>query len=272
MTDLRLGKWEDVLADVGEVDAVICDPPYSQRTHEGHADGTGVAREAAAAIGTLSRVQYERNKRLAGEEKRMRIDNRNGAVYSAGVSRRRDIEYAHWTPADVSAFVDSWAPRNRGWFVCLSDHSLCSAYEAAYERHGLTTFAPVAILIPGMTVRMAGDGPSSWTIYANVARPKRLSKWGTLPGGYTGSPGERVHIGGKPLWLMRELVKDYSRENDLVVDPCMGAGTTGLACRIEGRRFIGAECDPVPFALAQERIERCAAKPPKNRNQLELVK
>ena len=38
MTDLRLGDWRDVLADVEEVDAVICDPPYGARTHRGNAD------------------------------------------------------------------------------------------------------------------------------------------------------------------------------------------------------------------------------------------
>lgn len=252
--DLRPGRWEDVLADVGEVDAVITDAPYSKRTHEGHADGTGLAREAEP--GSLSRVRYERNKRLAGEEKRMRVDRRNGNVYSVGVSRRRDITYVHWTTEDVDAFVDAWAPRNRGWFVCLSDHALCNAYEAAYERRGLTTFAPVGVLIPGMTVRLAGDGPSSWMLYANVARPKRLSKWGTLPGGYTGGPGERIHIGGKPLWLMRALVRDYTRKGDLIADPCMGACTTGLAAGIEGRRFVGAEVDPKTFALAKDRVSK----------------
>jgi hypothetical protein len=253
MSDLRLGRWEDVLSGVTEADAVVVDAPYSERTHKGHADGTGVAREAAAG-GSLSRVKYERNKRLDGEEKLMRVDKRNGAVYSVGVSRRRDLVYAHWTPADVDAFVNSWAPRNRGWFVCLSDHSLCAAYEAAYERHGLTTFAPVGVLIPGMTVRMAGDGPSSWMIYANVARPKRLSKWGTLPGGYTGGPGERVHIGGKPLWLMLALIRDYTRKGDLVVDPCAGAATTLLAAGMENRRAIGAECDPETYEVARKRL------------------
>jgi site-specific DNA-methyltransferase (adenine-specific) len=233
--DLRLGKWEDVLGDV-ECDAIISDPPYSKRTHEGH-DG---------AVDEL---------RLAGEEKRMRVDRRNGAVYSVGVSRRRAIDYGHWTQSDVNAFIDAWAPRNRGWFVCMSDHLLCPAYEAAYDRHGLTTFAPVGILIPGMTVRMAGDGPSSWMLYANVARPKRLSKWGTLPGGYTGGPGERVHIGGKPLWLMRALVRDYSRRGDLICDPCAGAGTTLLAAATEGRRAVGAEFDPKTHALAMKRIQ-----------------
>jgi hypothetical protein len=250
--DLRLGRWEDALADVREVDAVIVDAPYSKRTHDGHSDAVGPTRETVP--GSLGRVRYERNKRLAGEEKLMRVDRRTGAVYSVGISRRRDITYHHWTAVDVDAFVDSWAPRNRGWFVCLSDHALCPLYEEAFRRYGLTTFAPVGILIPGMTVRLAGDGPSSWMIYANVARPKALSKWGTLPGGYTGPPGERVHVGGKPLWLMRALVRDYTRRGDLIVDPCAGAATTLIAAATEGRRAVGAEVDPATHELAQRRI------------------
>jgi len=138
--------------------------------------------------------------------------------------------------------------------VCLSDSELCGAYREAYEANGLTGFQPVGVLIPGMTVRMAGDGPSSWMLYANVARPKRLSKWGTLPGGYTGGPGERVHIGGKPLWLMRALVRDYTKPGDLVCDPCAGAATTLIAAAEENRRSIGAEVDGETFEVAKKRI------------------
>jgi hypothetical protein len=214
--DLRLGRWEDVLDGV-EVDAVICDPPYSARVHEGH--------DAAVAFGCED--------------------------------MRHELSYSSWSSADVDAFVSSWAARNRGWFVCLSDNELCPVYRAAYERNGFTGFAPVGILIPGMTVRLAGDGPSSWMIYANVGRPKSLSRWGTLPGGYTGPPGERgVHIGSKPLWLMRALVRDYTRKGDLVCDPCAGAGTTLLAALAENRRAIGAEVDPETHAVAMARLSR----------------
>lgn len=226
--DLRLGRWQEALADVGEVDSLICDPPYSDRTHSGH--------DAAANMVNASGAWPRAN---GGADRRR---------------PRREISYTHWGPDDVRDFVAAWAPRCRGWLVCLSDSDLCGVYREAYEAHRLTGFQPVAILMPGMTVRMAGDGPSSWTIYANVARPKSLSKWGTLPGGYHGSPHGRGHIGGKPLWLMRALVRDYSRPNDIVCDPCAGGGTTARACMIEGRRFVGAEMDPDTHALAMERL------------------
>lgn len=229
--DLRMGRWQDVLEDVGEVDAVIADPPYSARVHEGHDDGAETANKAR-------RVKA------------------NG-VRDAGRPRRR-LGYDYWTDIQVHEFVASWAPRNRGWFVCLSDSELCGAYRSAFEAAGLTGFQPLPILIPGMTVRMCGDGPSSWAVYANVARPKALSKWGTLPGGYTGPIGsaERAAgvVGAKPLWAMRALVRDYTKPGNMICDPCAGGATTLLAAAIEGRRSVGAECDPATFAKAQRRL------------------
>lgn len=226
---LRLGKWEDVLTDINSVDAVITDPPYSARTHAGHDDGANLANKAARG--------HARS---------------NGGV---DVYRpRRSISYEQWSEVEIETFVSAWAPRNKGWFVCLSDSDLCLAWRAAFERHGLTGFQPLPVLIPGMTVRMSGDGPSSWAIYANVARPKNLSKWGTLPGGYSGKQGEREHIGGKPLWLMQALVRDYTKSGDFIVDPCAGGATTILAALSEGRRALGAEVDPETFELGRRRL------------------
>jgi hypothetical protein len=233
--DLRPGRYQDVLRDV-ECDAVIVDSPYSKRTHEGHDAGASLANKAEA--------HWERS------------DGRRDPCRP-----RRSISYDFWTEDDVDEFVAFWAPRNRGWFVCLSDSELCGAWRAAFEAHGLCGFQPVTIFIPGMTVRMAGDGPSSWTIYANVARPRRepFSTWGTLPGGYTGTVGKieraaSVVAGAKPLWAMRAIVRDYSRSGDLVVDPCAGGGTTLAAAVLEGRRAIGAEVNPDNHRAAMNRL------------------
>lgn len=229
MSDIRLGCWEDVLADE-TCDAIVCDPPYSARTHDGHDAGAEMAN------------------RKGGWK---RTDGGTDAFRA-----RREISYTAWGGEDVRAFVDSWAPRNRGWFVCLSDSELCGPWRAAFEANGLTGFQPLPIVIPGMTVRMSGDGPSSWAIYANVARPKALRAWGTLRGAYVTPQGEREHIGGKPEWLMRALIRDYTKRGDLVCDPCAGAGTTLVAAEIEQRRAIGAECDAETFAAAKARIGR----------------
>jgi hypothetical protein len=163
----------------------------------------------------------------------------------------------------VAAFVAHWAPRCRGWFVALTSHDLFPAYEAALLGAGRYVFHPIPCVIRGMTIRICGDGPSSWAVYAVVARPRNraFQSWGTLPGAYVVGRGERVAeegagvVGGKPLALMRAIVRDYTRAGDLVADPCAGAATTLVAALGEARRAIGAELDPDTFAMASRRLE-----------------
>jgi len=64
----------------------------------------------------------------------------------------------------------------------------------------------------------------------------------------------KYHPTQKPVSLMEYLVKTYSNPNDVVLDPCMGSGTTGVACMNTGRQFIGIEKDPNYFQLASTRI------------------
>lgn len=63
------------------------------------------------------------------------------------------------------------------------------------------------------------------------------------------------HITPKPLKLMELLIKTHSNENDLILDPFMGSGTTGVACKNLNRDFIGIELDEKYFEIAKNRIE-----------------
>lgn len=65
----------------------------------------------------------------------------------------------------------------------------------------------------------------------------------------------KLHPTEKPVELIEWLVKTYSNENDLVLDNCMGSGTTGVACKKLGRNFIGIEKDPNYYEIAKSRIE-----------------
>lgn len=67
--------------------------------------------------------------------------------------------------------------------------------------------------------------------------------------------GDRgLHPTQKPVALMEYLIKTYTNENDLVLDNCMGSGTTGVACKNLNRDFIGIEKDKEYFEIAKERI------------------
>lgn len=70
------------------------------------------------------------------------------------------------------------------------------------------------------------------------------------------APERGSHPTQKPVALMEYLIRTYSNEGDMVLDNCMGSGTTGVACVHTGREFIGIEQDPMYFAIALDRICR----------------
>lgn len=119
------------------------------------------------------------------------------------------------------------------------------------------TFSPLACVESGSRVRLGGDGPSQWSTWLVVSRPRsrEWQSWGTLPGAYTGTSEKKAVTGGKPLWLMRAIVGDYSAPGDVVCDPCMGAGTTLVAAVQLGRFGLGCEPDAGRFAMACKRLE-----------------
>jgi site-specific DNA-methyltransferase (adenine-specific) len=70
-----------------------------------------------------------------------------------------------------------------------------------------------------------------------------------------------LHPTEKPVELLRYLIKTYSQEGEAVLDFTMGSGTTGAACMIENRRFIGIEKDEYYFNLSEARIKRAIGTP-----------
>jgi len=73
--------------------------------------------------------------------------------------------------------------------------------------------------------------------------------------GIVNNSKEKVkHPTQKPIKLLDWLLKTYSNENMTVFDPCMGSGTTGVACKNLNRNFIGIEKDENYFKIAEQRI------------------
>lgn len=64
----------------------------------------------------------------------------------------------------------------------------------------------------------------------------------------------KVHPTQKPVDLLEYLVKTYTNQGDIVLDNCMGSGTTGVACKNLWRKFIGIEKDANYFKIASKRI------------------
>ena len=80
---------------------------------------------------------------------------------------------------------------------------------------------------------------------------------------YTNYPSEMIEFGldkniihptQKPVALMEYLIRTYTNEGEVVLDNCMGSGTTGVACVNTNRKFIGIEMNDNYFQLASDRI------------------
>ena len=80
-----------------------------------------------------------------------------------------------------------------------------------------------------------------------IRYPKQVIEFGTVERG-------TVHPTQKPVALMEYLIRTYTNEGEIVLDNCMGSGTTGVACVNTNRNFIGIEKDDTFFKIAEQRI------------------
>jgi site-specific DNA-methyltransferase (adenine-specific) len=83
------------------------------------------------------------------------------------------------------------------------------------------------------------------------AAPVLRGSWNVAPV----HSSRRVHLTEKPVDVMREIVRIVPRRGT-VLDPFAGSGSTGVACLLEGRAFVGVEHNPDHFRTAAERLRR----------------
>jgi site-specific DNA-methyltransferase (adenine-specific) len=85
-------------------------------------------------------------------------------------------------------------------------------------------------------------------VITNLYHPRSVLKYSNQV------KGKSLHPTAKPLELVEWLVRSYSNENDVVLDPFSGSGTTLAASMIAGRRGIGCEISPEYFETAKQRL------------------
>jgi site-specific DNA-methyltransferase (adenine-specific) len=98
-----------------------------------------------------------------------------------------------------------------------------------------------------ITTLAGGEGFKSKTFvqeYTNY--PRQILSFPVERGG--GHPTQ------KPVGLCEYLIRTYTNEGELVLDNCMGSGTTGIACKNLNRDFLGIELDEKYFEMAKTRI------------------
>jgi len=222
---LRCGDWREVLADVVECDAVITDPPYSERTEKGVRSGSG-ENAARAAVG---------------------------------------MGYDFITEEWCHLFADHWCSRCGWMFICGDHvtqrwHEAAAIQSSRYVFPPIPLVKNGAA--PRMCADGPASQSEFCTV-SRPKSGAFVGAWPGIRGWYKMETVRHGHghghvgvRGAKSVDFMRAIIKDYSRPGDLIVDPCAGGGTTLLAAAIEGRRAIGAEMDPETYDKAVARLSR----------------
>ncbi len=118
--------------------------------------------------------------------------------------------------------------------------------------------------LPVSVVKQPEPESNHETIYGDMTIPHHLADDGInrsryeppLPNTMLEIKSTRgKHSTEKPVALMKWILKYYSKEGDVVLDPTMGSGSTGVACAEMNREFIGIEMDPEIFEGACDRLE-----------------
>lgn len=216
--DLRLGRWQEALADVGEVDCVITDPPYSDRVHSGQRTGSSTRKTTLSYEGIDEAYCHEFAASWAPRTRFWAV------IFSDHLAAR--WHESAWTAA--------------GWYVFAPVIWLRTAPTPRLAGDGPTLACDyLTVARPKRRLETARIG----------SRPGYYA--------HTGNNGrENAHPGSKSVGPMSALVRDYSLPGDLVCDPHSGSGSTGVAALQEGRRFVGAEMDVATHARAVARLQR----------------
>lgn len=93
-----------------------------------------------------------------------------------------------------------------------------------------------------------GDMNNDYTYESTERYPRSIQEFST------DTQNSSLHPTQKPVALLSYLVRTYTNEGETVLDNCMGSGSTGVACVLTGRNFIGIEKDLNHYSTAVDRI------------------
>jgi site-specific DNA-methyltransferase (adenine-specific) len=238
---LYLGDCMEILPTLGKVDAVITDPPYGQN--------------------------HKVNTFEAGGTRINPVIQRGGSVSVVRANYYPDI-HGDDRPFDPTPWLDL-APVVLLWGAHKFADRLPAGQWLVWDK------------VPTGKVRSQGDGEAAWINREGALRIFRLL-WDGLCVGEGArhevtSGQQRYHPTQKPEVLMRWCIEQAGRPES-ILDPYMGAGSTGVAATQMGLSFIGCEIEPRYFDIACRRIQQAydqrplfAAEPNPKPEQMEIT-
>jgi site-specific DNA-methyltransferase (adenine-specific) len=241
---LYLGDCLEILPTLGKVDAVVSDPPYGQAQNTNVRGAGGLRAVLPPGCGTRALDNARKARKAAG------------GVHSTGIA----VEWPDGIEGDNRPFEPgpwlSAAPRVLLWGAHRFADKLPSGSFLIWDK------------VPTGKIRDQGDGEAAW-INDPDPRPMRIFRllWdgvcvGSAARSEVTAGQQRVHPTQKPVVLMEWCFEQLRLPTrSVVLDPYMGAGSTGMAAVRKGLPFIGIEKVPLYFETACRRIADTVARP-----------
>lgn len=220
---LYLGNCLEVMTELEPVDHIIGDPPYEASLHNAKALPSNLRKDGGPE---LQAIDFDCIDPIRDE------------------------------------FVRLSAPLCNGWFIAFCTVEGARPWADAINASPMKYKRACVWVKPDSTPQLNGQGPAQGAeIFVVAWAGSGHARWnaGGKRGVYThlvNNP-ERTgeHPTEKPRRLMSEIICDFTNPGELILDPFMGSGTTGVAAMREQRRFIGIEREERYFDLACRRIE-----------------
>jgi hypothetical protein len=176
----------------------------------------------------------------------------SGVTLRNGEAARRPLGFVGMNETECLSMTAMLLARTAGWVVFTCEWH----YMEALHREGYLTRFGIWRKRNGAP-QFTGDRPGTgWEAIAICHNPgKKAWNGGGRHGFYDIPKIDSEHPCGKPLALMEAFVEDYSNPGDTILDPFMGSGTTGVACKALGRNFIGIDICEDYVRIARRRID-----------------
>lgn len=226
----------------GSVDMVLCDLPY----------GTTACKWDTVIPFEPLWEQYSR------------VIKENGAIVLFG-SEPFSTELRH---SNLKVFKYDWI-----WFKNLRTGFANAKYQPMKSHEIISVFYKKPPTYNPQkkkrTTQKSGNKKTAWgDCYGGLSNDNKPNNQGEYVNPHTvidfikcvHTPEKRFHPTQKPVALCEYLIKTYTNEGDVVLDNCMGSGSTCVAAVNTNRHYIGFELEPKYFDIAHKRIEEAKQK------------
>jgi len=227
---LYLGDCLDLMQTLDSVDHIFSDPPYEDSLHK-------------SKNALVRRLRTDKGPEL------------KGLNFNSIDAIRDDV-------------VDNSERVCLGWVVYFCTIEGVAKWADSINASNIKYKRACIWVKPDCTPQLNGQGPAQGAeCFVTAWNGKGVAKWnaGGKRGIYTHNTNSITRDGRhpteKPINLFMEILADFTKKDETILDPFMGSGTTGVACAKLGREFIGIELDEDYFNIACERIRKAYEQP-----------